>query len=373
MKIITLILCLCIAQKALAQDTIVRYIFPDTATIAYIATAKNANNNTVRLTPKGGNQRWIYKNLSPQTIDTQRFVKPNTEGVSLFPLGNLTFPADSNKAIPFYRKTDTLMTLIGSKGYSFQGYFIRIPLYLNTPIQDRRAPVRMGDTHTHNAGFRSAFPSTLAPDSLLRTSPFLVPDSVQITSDGVRFDTLDAWGILELPDGNYPVVRERRKENIKAKIEIKYGNKAWQDVTTFILAGLTEPFRNQRFYTYFWSNNMPQPLMVIESDSLNNILSVQYKYNPKTVGVAESIVEKIDFNIYPNPVSDMLQIDIPKEKQEDTYLQIINMQGQYVYFQNITHKKNISIVANHWAQGVYFAFILDKQGRLIGERTFVKQ
>jgi hypothetical protein len=373
MKIITLILCLCIAQKTLAQDTIVRNIFPDSATITYIATAKNANNNTVRLTPKGGNQRWLYKNLLPQTIDTQRFVKPNTEGVALFPMGNLTFPADSNKAIPFYRKTDTLMTLIGSKGFSFQGYFIRTPLYLNAPIHDRRASLRIGNTHTHNAGFRSAFPSTIAPDSLLRTSPFLVPDSFQITSDGVRFDTIDAWGILELPDGNYPVVRERRKENIKAKIEIKYGTTAWQDVTTFVLAGLTEPFRNQRFYTYFWSNNIPQPLMVIESDSLNNILSVQYKYNPKTVGLIEKPIEKIDFTLYPNPVSDKLFVDIAAEKKEGLYLQIINDQGQYVYYQSITHKIIAPIVVQQWAQGVYFALILDKNGRLIGERTFLKK
>ncbi len=373
MKILAVILCLCIAHKTLAQDTIVRNIFPDTATIAYIAMAKNANNNTIRLTPKGGNQRWIYKNLLPQTIDTQRFAKPNREGIALFPSGNLTFPADSNKAIPFYRKTDTLMTLIGSKGFSFQGYFIRNPLYLHTPVQDRRAPLRMGDTHMHNAGFMSAFPSTLAPDSLLRTSPFLVPDSVRITSDWVRYDTIDAWGILELPDGNYPVIRERRKEKTKAKVEIKYGAKAWQDVTTFVLAGLTEPFRNQRFYTYFWSNLIPQPLMVIESDSLDNILNVQYKFNPQTVGLIENAIEKIEFTLYPNPVSDRLHIDILKEKHEGIYLQIINAQGQSVYYQNIIHQNNISIVLNNWAQGVYFAFILDKQGRLIGEKAFVKK
>ena len=374
MRVYLFLNCLLCSIFSYAQTPISNAYFPTVGTTLINAKATNLTAFSIGVAPIGGsNLTWDFRSLRPQALDTQRFIMPDTEGSRLFPNATMTYKPDTNAQIPFYRRTDSTFELIGLRGLLFQGIFIRVVVKPHTPLKERRAPLKFGNTYAQTAGFQVTFPPTVAPDSLLRNSPFAVPDSVRITYDVTRYDTVDAWGIIRIPNGDFPVLRERQKESVTTKVEILYPFLGWLDVTTVILTGLTQPFYSERLYVNFWNATTQEPIAIVETDARYAVRSVQYKAIAQRVRTADLIDFSDKLSVFPNPTLSNLRIDFEKINTPINSILINDISGHLILNQLINAEKSLDISVNNWQNGAYLIYLLDKEGRILGKKKFIKE
>jgi hypothetical protein len=353
-----------------AQPIITNSFFPQVGESSFMATAKRSTITNINITPSGGNQMWDYRSFQAQSIDTQRFVAvSDTTTRRLFPTANMMNPYDSTKQVSIYRRTDSIFELLGYRGLSYQGYFVKWYAVSHTPLTERRAPMKMGESFQTKGGAVTEFPASAAPDSLLRQLPFLTPDSGRLVYDIRRMDTVDAWGIMRLPMGDFSVLRERRHEFRQPKTIVKFNLLGvWLDVTTLVVTGLNEPFRNEQFFTYYWSDLSKEPIAIVETDSLNNIQSIQYKFDPR-VPVQEVVSLDDQITVFPNPTHDILTIDLKNPSPDVVSICLVDMTGKMLVKQAFTSK----ITVQNLPQGAYLLYLADKYGRILGRKTVVIQ
>lgn len=377
MRFHLLILFTCFDFLCVAQTPITNAYFPAVGNTLIMARATNTSAFGINTSPTGGsNLTWDYRQLRPQALDTQRFIAPNTEGGRLFPSATLTLKPDSNVQIPFYRRTDSTFELVGLRGLYFQGVFIPIVVKPHSPLKERHAPLRLGEVYEQTAGFQVSFPASVAPDSLLRSSPFAVPDSIRITYDVQRRDSVDAWGTVRIPNGDFPVLRERQRESIKTKVEIYYAflGPNWLDVTTLVLTGLAQPFYTERLYLYYWHATTQEPIAIVETINLAGagIRTAQYKAIAQRVDVGEVVDMSDKLTVFPNPTHTNIKIDFEKINAPIASVQVVDVLGHGVFYEKINNQKSLDVVVNHWQNGAYLLYLLDKEGRIIGKRMFTK-
>lgn len=75
----------------------------------------------------------------------------------------------------------------------------------------------------------------------------------------------------------------------------------------------------------------------------------------------------LDIHVFPNPASNVLNVNIGNSETTDFYLIVSNSIGQIVYSLKDGSKTTgttIAIPVNDWAEGVYFLSISDKENRL---------
>jgi hypothetical protein len=357
-----------------AQTPITNAYFPTIGRTLITAKAINTTAFSVSTFPTSkGNISWDFRNLRPQSLDTQRFIAPNTEGLRLFPKANLTFKPDTNAQIPFYQLKDSTFELIGLQGLLFQGMFIRVAVKSHTALIERRAPLKIGDTHIHSAGFNVAFPASVAPDSFLRNSPFVIPDSIRIIYDVTRYDTIDAWGTVRIPNGEFPVLRERQKELIKTKVEILYPILGWLDVTTLVLTGLAQPFYSETLYQKYWHATTQEPIAIVEADPQNATRAVQYKAIAQRVNTPELLDFSAQLTVFPNPVFSNLKINFDKINTPIHSILISSLSGHLILNQLINSEKSLNFNVNNWQNGAYLIYLMDKEGRIIAKQKFMKE
>ena len=217
------------------------------------------------------------------------------------------------------------------------------------------------------------FPPSVAPDSLLLNSPFAIPDSVRITYGTVREDTIDSWGIVRLPNGDFPVLRERQKESITTKIEILYASLfGWLDVTTVVLSGLTQPFYSERFYFNYWHATTQEPIAVVETDTRYAVRGIQYKAIAQRVDVPNVIDFSDKLTVFPNPTMAHLSVNFDKINTPINSILIMNYSGRLILNKLINTEKSLELAVDNWQNGAYLICLLDKEGRIIGKQRFVK-
>lgn len=79
------------------------------------------------------------------------------------------------------------------------------------------------------------------------------------------------------------------------------------------------------------------------------------------------------FTIFPNPVSDQLNIQINYNKNTKGHIEIIDLQGKLIYTEpiNLSQQLDFSYQINHLKAGVYIIHITDEDGNL-GNNKFIK-
>ncbi|WP_299664916.1 endo-1,4-beta-xylanase [uncultured Polaribacter sp.] len=108
---------------------------------------------------------------------------------------------------------------------------------------------------------------------------------------------------------------------------------------------------------HLWSKNSNNANQIFDLIDANT--SSRNEVNTKTLKNSSSIVEKDLFNIYPNPATSTININVKNKK--DNSLKIINLLGQVVISKNIkeTNIDIITIDISNLKSGVYFIRIND--------------
>jgi hypothetical protein len=94
------------------------------------------------------------------------------------------------------------------------------------------------------------------------------------------------------------------------------------------------------------------------------------RFDP-TLSGTNDIGDKLVLNIYPNPVSDVVNINVPEDAL-DAPLRIFNTNGQLIYKQATSGDTHVSIQIDNWPAGRYVVEIGDGEKRLRGVVEVVK-
>jgi hypothetical protein len=358
---------------SIAQKNISNAYFPKIGSRLTTALATRTSALSIYLSNSGqSNLTWDFRKLQSQNIDNQYFIEMDTMNKRRFPTANIRLKDEKSTPTLFYRRTDSIFEVVGMQGILFQGLFIQTTIHPHTPFKERRTPIRIGDTFQQMAGFTVTFPPSAAPDSLLGTAPFAIPDSVRLTYNVFRQDTIDGWGTVRLPSGDFSVLRERRKESIKNKIEILYPKAGWLDVTRLVLSGLSEPPASERFYQIFWNENVQEPIAIVATNALAQVEEIRYKAIETSVKVIDVTDIEDNITIYPNPTASIITVDIENILPSATSLQIIDISGKIIDTQTVYLQKSIVMDVADWSSGIYLLTFTDKNSNILARKRLIK-
>ena len=102
---------------------------------------------------------------------------------------------------------------------------------------------------------------------------------------------------------------------------------------------------------------------VVWVQNYSNGMVYQSAYSSVTVGIEDEI-SKLELNMYPNPVADMLNVTFKAEKQKQYTVSVMSNTGQLVYEKQITSdvENNLQINTSELAEGIYFVKIENENG-----------
>ncbi|MES2568046.1 MAG: T9SS type A sorting domain-containing protein [Bacteroidota bacterium] len=105
------------------------------------------------------------------------------------------------------------------------------------------------------------------------------------------------------------------------------------------------------------------------SSELNDILFVKTDslgaYGASIVGIKENNSEKVDIRLFPNPVSKILNIDLPIYENKNLTYNLISINGMNIFSGGLSENKNIIDISTfNLSNGLYFIEIYDSK-RLI--------
>jgi hypothetical protein len=120
------------------------------------------------------------------------------------------------------------------------------------------------------------------------------------------------------------------------------------------------------FVSYTYSNTGPQlVVLTLNCGSKDLTTFMSYICINQPASIAEDIPDP-EINLYPNPVSDILNITFGKLNSNSVSLKIYNTTGQQVYSQSIAgNTRQFGINVSDLAKGVYFVRINTENGKTI--------
>ena len=370
-----------ISIKITAQVTLTDAYFPSANDSLQTAISLSQYTRTLRLSAASSTaQRWDYSYLrsaaNSTAKTTERYLAAtDTALLRQFPTAKLVRDIGGGQ-LAAYNKTTTRFELLGYKNIDFGG-ILRLPVVAKflQPVLERRAPLAFNTTNRNQTSFVVAISSDIIPDTLLSALP-IRPDSIRVRFQTDRQDKTDAFGTLLIPGGSYEVLRERRYEVTDTKIEAKLNPLPWLDVTSFIMTGAQRP-RDTTIRYYFWSNSAKEPIAVLTTDDKDSITLAQYKYLKINTSVENSAYTEgvASLVISPNPMTSEAIFDIKIESQSAAFsLNIVDNLGKIVLQKNlkIGKEQRVQMDVSAFANGIYWARLVDANGGVLVVRSFVK-
>ncbi len=298
----------------------------------------------------GPDQIWDFSELSVDYIDTVYYLHPDsTPYAGVFPGTNLAINQENGTLWGFTIKN--LLEL------SIKGAVLPIPELGIIPVKlepkDIMAdfPVNYEDTLDH---------SFIADVRVESPEPFV--DSIRYKSTTFKTSIVDAWGTMDLPMGNFPVLRVHETRTMVDSIWTKF-------IGTWIF--VAEEISELDLYIW-WSDDPVAGYYLVNIDvepGTSNINSISFMHDP-SVGIPESN-NIIDFVAYPNPVGDQLNIDF--DKQLSGSYKILDASGRIVINDAFSNQERIQVNTSVVPSGIYFFSIVDDQGSLIGSGKFLRR
>ncbi|MDZ4758450.1 MAG: T9SS type A sorting domain-containing protein [Bacteroidota bacterium] len=256
------ILFFAIVNLAKAQITITQSDMPSNGD-QIIYTIAQAQNTGFSATKTGSNQTWDFSKLVPTTQDVYNFKSSlqtsyllyffNTIGLKTQDSLNL-FIATFYDIYDFYKKNKDKWSIVG-RGFTYS----KIPLPANFTKEDiiYKFPLNYGDIDSNEYAFALSDPTGTLP--------------ISFKEFGTRVNTVDGWGSLTTPYGNFDCVR------VKSKItyidSIKVSN------FSFGIPGTR--------YEYKWLTNGEKiPILQIDGTEVFNtfaISSVKFRDNKRDI------------------------------------------------------------------------------------------
>jgi hypothetical protein len=353
MKKILLSLSLLFSISAFAQITLEH--------VHVIATGRQyteASDNTPRkLASSGANQTWDYTNLKASSKDSIRFGMPFWyKGHTYFPQSNYAIINSSDtSAVQFAELTTSAFYSHGfyaSSDTSETIYKIKTKIF--------------GFPSTYNSSFSESviYPGLsiglgIDPDS---TGPIPKIDSMQISTGIDRSASINGWGTLKTPLGNFNTLKQTTLEIASQLVFVKT-NGAWIKASAPILQlfGIVLPAPDSSYSVNFMTNSagIGVPLMTYNyrpKDTAASDITWLYAIPRKSSILA---IASDDISIYPNPANTALNIHSDKAAS----FEIFNALGQLIIYDKMSAETELSVAS--LPRGMYFVQLKDASSNVI--------
>ncbi len=182
-------------------------------------------------------------------------------------------------------------------------------------------------------------------------------DSVKINFKVVNNSSIDGWGKLKLPAGQFDVLRQKSVEatNISFLVRNKITG-TYTDASALGAAPINETVVN-----YSWvGKNSGHFLLVANEDTSGNLTDMTYMTSSSKgmSGVRENKAFSASTKAYPNPASDLLTIETQVKQNVTVMVRVYDILGNEVMPETSVNFKSgmnqLPVDVNQLKPGVYF-------------------
>lgn len=295
-----------------------------------------------------GSNTWDFSGLTADGISTLVFSNANeTPYANLFPGANIGVAQDAS----FYyymSKNNARMELHG--GIVLIDVDSFFTLRYTNPLTLINFPSAYNSNYTDVSVSVVQYPYD---------DPMVPADSIRSVSTSRIATSIDAYGMMRTPTGNFPVLRFKETEIITDTLYARLFG-LWLEIQG------SEP---DTFVNYSWwtnANDLSFPLVQVDYDAeLDIIFGVTWLRTAPS-----SVVDKdalIDFNLYPNPATQYIQIDFPETVNGSVLI--------YDYAMRLVNEYKVDnertrIEVGNFPIGNYLALIKNEDGKVAGFKPF---
>lgn len=372
-KSLPVLLLVFLASSLSAQFTLTADYFPVVGDTLKFTVADSAFAANVDLMVDGGeNLDWYLGNAIGAGDFNEPVVAANDPD---FPDATISI-ITNGVTESFYLASETSFDLVGVKT-SFDllpNFPISTPV---TPVRPvRRAPLSFGATFsavTENS-------VTLSPDSIpaevlgeIGTALNNV-DSLRITTVSTRSDEVDAYGTVRLGDNFYPVLREKRTEEVFIRLEVRTLPLNWIDVTgsiTILNPQLADLLGQQptTINYLFWAEDSKEPIVDVTTDAeTGTVQRMTYKRAQTSTSTGGPGQRQAQVRVFPNPATALATFEIEGLSPGNYTLQLVDMVGRRMAtreFSPLGDQTRLNLDVSNLRAGIYLYTLRNERGRTI--------
>jgi len=161
----------------------------------------------------------------------------------------------------------------------------------------------------------------------------------------------DAWGSIVTPVGTYSSSLRIQRSRIETD-------------STFV-EGMFISTSTMEYSDYEWYvDSEKAPVFTMHVSDFD----VTASWLTESVGLNEAETSIIDFRLYPNPASHIINIELGNEMDENIEIMIYNQLGQQVQQINTGFGNQISLNIAHLQPGIYFVRVVDRQENVVTKK-----
>ena len=330
--------------------------------------------SSVSLGNAGANQTWDFSLLQVHDYDTIEILDPFiTPFISFYPTANLCIENDGGYM--YIEKGGNETVILGVDDIVLDPSLLYVPLPLSASTAGSTIPITIDSTIFDPFILSLIISDTLAP----YISYPLVTDKIDslrviVTENSVY--EVDAWGQITIQLGTFDCLRLKTERNIISTFmaycsDTSSLSGAWYNLPTALVPPSTLVLFNivltdlgfdpEVVVTYQWWTNDPLikfALVQIDVDSLGEIDAIDFMHSPSPSSVANLLTN--NFNIYPIPVSNNLNIEA--QNKELTSLELVDLNGKVILKKEFT--QSTSLLVSDIAKGMYFLNLKTVEGEL---------
>lgn len=354
------------------QNRITAGIIPKAGDTLYVA-ADNLPSGIAN-PASGENKKWNLSELNAPFAKRVLFLKAS-EGIGANAFPDATMVAQISDGIEgYYKISNGKLLLLGTYGMDPANLGLKIGVRYGDGLIERKMPLAYKDKYNSTVQTEIAFSSDDLPLAILDQIP-IKPDSFRIKININRDVVVDGWGKIQIPNGTFSVLREKRTEVRQVRVDAKIGFLPWFDITKLIPDNGQLGDLNVVSY-HFLSDGVKEPVAeIFLNETESSILKIQYKADDFIVTRVKSVdALKAGVYAYPNPAMFDVRfefLNLPKGDYDVKIYDILAKEvwsKRYVVNGNITQKEDIS----HLRKGTYLYSLIDPvTGRILITRRLV--
>ncbi len=326
--IFTILLFIAIILVSRGQITITSSTFPVKGDVLKMAIAESVNIDMGR---NNGPQTWDFSTLNAGFLFEEEYIDVSEGSDPLaFPNADMILKVGGGES--YVRSSANKLEIIGVGGENdFIPFEVNVN-YSSFPVL-RRAPLNFIDNNSSNSAFNITIPSSVLPPVILEALP-IRPDSIRIKFENSSRSVVDAYGTLKIQNQDFQVLRERTEDISETKAELRVFG-AWLDAGAFITLlppALGGFLGKDTTYTYnFYNDSRKEILVSAEYNVDNELESVTFVNLGGVISNTEDEILSLETKVYPNPVSDKLNISIPNVNDGTYLITLTDMSGKVIY------------------------------------------
>jgi len=323
--------------------------------IAPVGTTVYMSNDTVpaaEIIPgdAGANKTWDFSNVKAQTTDTINLVLPaSTPYADKFPESNFAMTFSGDSMFLFMERNDDKLVRTGmaftlSEEDPMFWHFEPEDILLDFPV-----------------AYENSYTENYVIDYTI-VSPQPGADSVRLKSDVAKETNIDAWGSLTIPLGTFDVLRQRVDEISTDSIFVKLMGD-WMFISETIDTNISYSWWTDDVavgFSLFSISVVPASGDVDGSVSFMNSFPVGWFEN-----------NMIENSVFPNPVSNMLNIEF--EEAQNGELIIMNQFGQLVGKENLSGQSRVRFNMSALPAGLYLFTLRNASGKVVSNGKVLKR